>query len=123
MVWSDEKGRYIIDGESESDDEPVAPPPKITRKSSEEIKKQKEEEEEKKKKEEPKTGLASLQSVAFGNPNAMRRGGRNQAGKRPGSVPAKPMTPFVPTTNAPANAPEEEKKSEKPVEEVKVPQT
>ena len=45
MRWDEDKGRYIIDGDSDSDDEPVAPPPKITAKPKVEEERKKPQEE------------------------------------------------------------------------------
>lgn len=85
-----DKGRYVIDGESESEEEIKAPPPKIGAK--------KKEPEEKPKEEQKKevSGANAFTQVAFGG--ALRnknRPSRGAAGARPGSsAPSRPVTQF-----------------------------
>ena len=68
MQWDPVKKRYIIDGESESEEEITAPPPKT--KKAEETK-----EEKKTVKEEPKevTGANAFATAAFGGALSQRK--------------------------------------------------
>ena len=79
MYYDEAKGRYVIDGESESDDEPVPPPPPVTSKPKQPVV-----QEGKNKDDEPKGGLAGLIAAPM-NPAlsaAKKKGGRKPGGPR-----------------------------------------
>ena len=102
-----DKGRYVIDGESESEEEIKAPPPKVGAK--------KKEPEENPKKEQKKevSGANAFTQVAFGG--ALRnknRPSRGAAGARPGSsAPSRPVTPFGGAATPDSQTAKEEEKA------------
>lgn len=79
------KGRYVIDGESESDEEPPPPPP--TAKSQPKVVDEKPKEEQKE-----VSGLNAFSSVAFGGTMGRGRGRGASRGGRPGARPSSSAT-------------------------------
>ena len=109
IKWNADKGRYMIEGESESEEEIRAPPPKFKKQED-----KSKEEEEKPKKEEVKevSGLNAFSTVAFGGALAnKKRAGTAGRGARPGATPSRPATSFgsTPTTTAPKPLEEEKR--------------
>ena len=106
MYYDDAKGRYVIEGESESDDEPIAPPPPVRPKPPAE------EDTNEEGKKEPKTGVESLLAPPS-NPSMARRGQRPRRGPQFASalganisdmkyIPAPSQEPVVEESKAPS---------------------
>ena len=109
IKWNAEKGRYMIDGESESEEEIRAPPPKFKKQED-----KPKEEEDKPKKEEVKevSGLNAFSSVAFGGAlTNKKRAGAAARGAKPSATPSRPTTSVGSIPNTAIAKPLEEEKN------------